>query len=56
MKKNWKNPELSSLDITSTAGGPAPEWDQDGEKWWNPDRGDQGEWEIPIGEKDPHGS
>lgn len=50
MTQEWASPDLIQLHIAATAGGPYPVYDQDGDKWWNPDRSEQGEWEIPIGQ------
>ena len=48
MKKNWTNPELESLNISETAGGPILNEVQDGPEW----RDENGNWQIPVGEDD----
>lgn len=47
MKKNWLAPQITSLDVQETFGGPILVYNVDGEVWFN---GDKNEWEIPIGE------
>lgn len=54
MKKVWLNAEMTELEIKETAGGPVFNMTQDGAVWWNPDKGEKGEYEIPVGEDDKH--
>ena len=46
MKKNWVNPEIESMAISSTAGGPTDPDKIDGVAEWNPE---MNRWEWPAG-------
>lgn len=47
MKKTWENAEMEALEIKETAGGNILNMQQDGDIWWNEERG---EYELPLGE------
>lgn len=48
MKKTWANAEMEALEIKETAGGSILNMKQDGDIWWNEERG---EYEMPLGEE-----
>ena len=46
MKKTWSDPEVVSLSVQETFGGPIPEFVVDGDIWWSEGRQD---WNVPFG-------